>query len=124
MPSSSLSDFFQNVRRSISEDGNGLTDMELLNQFLDQRDSSALAALVRRHSSMVWGVCLRTLRHQQQAEDAFQATFLVLVRKAGSIQDKEKLANWLFGVAYQTAIRLRAFMIKQGVREKQVAEMP
>jgi RNA polymerase sigma factor (sigma-70 family) len=124
MPSSSLSDFFQNVRRSISGDGTGLTDGELLNLFLEQRDASALAALIRRHGSMVWGVCLRALRNEADAEDAFQATFLVLVRKAGSIQDKEKVANWLFGVAYQTAVRLRAIMIKQGVREKQVAEMP
>src|SRR5437762_4471947 len=73
---------------------------------------------------MVWGVCRRVLRNYHDAEDAFQATFLVLVRRAASIAAPELLANWLYGVAHQTALKGRATVAKRNVREKQVTEMP
>ena len=105
-------------------DGAGLTDGELLTRFLSSRDDAALAALVRRHGPMVWGVCCRLLRSHHDAEDAFQATFLVLVQKAATLPDKETVGNWLYGVAHQTAVRMRATAAKRGVRERQVAVMP
>src|SRR4051794_3402794 len=100
-----------------------MTDGELLTRFLSGRDDDALAALVGRHGPMVWGVCCRLLAHHD-AEDAFQATFLVLVRKANALPDPETVGNWLYGVARQTAVRMRAMVAKRGVREQQVAVMP
>jgi RNA polymerase sigma factor (sigma-70 family) len=102
----------------------GGSDGELLTRFLNHRDNDALAALVHRHAPMVWGVCRRLLRSPHDAEDAFQATFLVLVRKATTVMPREMVGNWLYGVAHQTAVRLRATAAKRGVREIQMMEMP
>src|SRR5262245_51176791 len=93
--------------KAVLRDGAGLTDGQLLEAFLTLRDEAALAALVRRNGSMVWGVCRRALRNHHDAEDAFQATFLVLVRKADSVVPREMVANWLYGVARQTALKAR-----------------
>jgi len=79
------------------------TDRELLDRFVAHRDEGAVSALVQRYGPLVLGVCRRVLRNHQDAEDAFQATFLVLLHKARSIADPELLANWLYGVAYFTA---------------------
>jgi RNA polymerase sigma factor (sigma-70 family) len=105
-------------------DGAGLTDGQLLEGYISNRDEGALAALVGRHAPMVWGVCRRVLRHHQDAEDAFQATFLVFVRKATSIASPELLASWLYGVAYQTALNARTTVARRRARERQVAQMP
>jgi RNA polymerase sigma factor (sigma-70 family) len=104
--------------------GDGMTDGELVNRFLSHQDDAAIAALVRRHGPMVWGVCRRLLRSHHDAEDAFQATFLVLVRKAATLPNRETVGNWLYGVAHQTAVRMRAMVAKRGVRERQVTVMP
>src|SRR5437762_12727778 len=77
----------EHIRRVV-DDGAGLRDGELLGRYVDRRDEAALAALVNRHGPMVWGVCRRLLGHHD-AEDAFQATFIVLVRKASSIAHGE-----------------------------------
>jgi RNA polymerase sigma factor (sigma-70 family) len=98
------------------------TDAELLAHFLGGR-GEALAALVERHAPMVWGVCRRLVPNHHDAEDAFQAAFLVLVRKASGVP-RHAVANWLYGVARQTAIRARATAAKRGRREAQVATMP
>ncbi len=83
------------------------SDRALLGRFADVRDDRAFAELVARHGPMVLGVCRRVLRHATDAEDAFQATFLVLVRKAGAVRDPERLGPWLYGVAWRTANKLR-----------------
>ncbi len=105
-------------------DDSEMTDGQLLECFLTRRDEAAFEALVRRHGPMVLGVCRRVLRHPQDAEDAFQATFLVLVRKAASISQRELLGNWLYGVAYRTALDARAAATWRRTRERQVSPMP
>src|SRR5213078_4387522 len=125
MATGQLNGVIQHLRRAmLLRDGAGLTDGQLLEDYISRRDEAALAALVQRHGPMVWGVCRRILSNYHDAEDAFQATFLVLVRRAASIASPELLANWLYGVAHQTALKARATVAKRKVRERQVTEMP
>jgi RNA polymerase sigma factor (sigma-70 family) len=125
MATSELYRAIQTLRGStLPHEGAGLTDGQLLECYVVSREESAFAALVRRHGPMVWGVCRRVLRSHQDAEDAFQATFLVLVRKAASVVPRELVANWLYGVAHQTALKARATGARRRTREKQVKAMP
>jgi RNA polymerase sigma factor (sigma-70 family) len=125
MATSQVSEVIQHLRRAVLlREGAGLTDGQLLEDFISRRDEAALAVLVRRHGPMVWGVCRRVLSNYHDAEDAFQATFLVLVRKASSIASRELLANWLYGVAHQTALNARGAAARRRARERQVTEMP
>jgi RNA polymerase sigma factor (sigma-70 family) len=125
MATGQTSEVIQHLRRTVLlRDGAGLTDGQLLEDFLNRRDEAAMEVLVRRHGPMVWGVCRRVLRDHHDAEDAFQATFLVLVRKAASIASRELLATWLYGVAHQTALKARATVAKRKGRERQVTVMP
>src|ERR1700722_16311704 len=124
MPTSPLKLVIRQLRAATERDGAGRTDGELLTRFLSHRDNDALAALVHRPAPMVWGVCRRLLRSPHDAEDALQATFLVLVRKAATVMPREMVGNWLFGVAHQTAVRLRATAAKRSVREMQMMDMP
>src|SRR5579872_2148586 len=94
-----------------------LTDRQLVELFADRGDEEAFATLVRRHGSMVLGVCRRILRHEQDAEDVFQAVFLVLSRKASGLSKKEAVGPWLFGVAYRLALRARQKGRKRQERE-------
>src|SRR5215831_324958 len=96
------------------------TDNELLKRFLANRDENAFEALVRRHGPMVLALCRRILRDPLDAEDAFQATFLVFVRKAASIARRELLGNWLYGVAFRTARAARAAGARRRAKERQV----
>jgi RNA polymerase sigma factor (sigma-70 family) len=125
MAASGIGPIIRHLRRSLlRHDEAGMTDGQLLGQFVTHRNEAAFEALVRRHGPMVLGVCRRLLRDPHDAEDAFQATFLVLARKAASVSPPEMVGNWLYGVARTTAIRARAANAKRRVRERQVADMP
>src|SRR6516225_9748530 len=116
-----MADVLQHFRKAaLRRDGAGLTDGQLLERFLANQDEAAFEALVRRHGPMVLGVCRRVLRDSHDAEDAFQATFLVLARKAASVSPRERVGNWLYGVAHTTAVRARATNARRRLRERQV----
>jgi RNA polymerase sigma factor (sigma-70 family) len=100
------------------------TDAQLLGRFVARRDEAAFEALVGRHGPMVWGVCRRLLHHPEDAEDAFQATFLVLVRKAPSLRQPQLLGSWLYGVACRTAARAKVEAAKRRAQETRAAERP
>jgi RNA polymerase sigma factor (sigma-70 family) len=113
------------LRRAVlRQDGAGWTDGQLLASFINQKDEAAFEALVHRHGPMVFGVCRRVIGHHHDAEDAFQATFLVLARKASSVRPRERVANWLHGVALRTAMKAKAVRAKRRGREKQLTAMP
>ena len=104
----------------------GLTDGQLLEQFLERKDQeseAAFAALMALHSSMVWNVCRGVLPDSHAAEDAFQATFLLLVRKAGSIRRREALGSWLHGVARRVAVRAKADASRRRLHEGENARL-
>src|SRR5438270_7732078 len=124
MVTSQVGKVVQYLRRAVLlQEGAVLTDGQLLGCFIEHRDEAAFAALVRRHGPMVWGVCRRLL-NQHDAEDAFQATFLVLVRRAASVVPRERVANWLYGVAHQTALKARATAARRRGRERPAARVP
>jgi RNA polymerase sigma factor (sigma-70 family) len=113
----------RHVRRvAFLHDGAGMTDGQLLDRFLAHADETAFEVLMRRHGPMVLGVCRRVLANPHDAEDAFQATFLVLVRKAASITRRELVGNWLYGAAYRAALEAKA--ARRRSRERQVSPMP
>src|SRR5439155_3885904 len=115
----------QHLRRAtLLRDGAGLTDGQLLTDYIRRRDEAALAALVRRHGPMVWGVCRRVLSRYHDAEDVFQATFLVLVRRAATVAPRSMLANWLYGVAHRAALQARRTIARRKAREEQRTPMP
>lgn len=101
-----------------------MTDGQLLESFVSRKDEAAFEALVLRHGPMVLGVCRRILGGSHDAEDAFQAVFLVLVRKAASIVPRELVANWLHGVAFRTANKARVMKATRRAREMHVRERP
>jgi RNA polymerase sigma factor (sigma-70 family) len=120
-----LNGFMQRLRRAaLRGEGTEPSDVELLGEFVSGRDQAAFEALVRRHGPMVWGVCRRVLPNEADAEDAFQATFLVLVRKAGSITARALVGSWLYRVAYHTALKARAMSHTRRAKERQAADRP
>ncbi len=100
----------------------GLGEGALLDRFVAGGDGEAFEALMARHGPMVLGVCRRVLDDPSDVEDAFQATFLVLVQKAGSLRDRELLANWLYGVAHRVAARVRSGTYRRRARERSGGE--
>lgn len=109
-----------NSHRSLTASGIE-SDRQLLFRFL-AGDEAAFAELVQRHAGLVMGVCRRVLRHATDAEDAFQATFLVLARKAGSLNWQESIAGWLHDTARRTSLKLRGSTARRRVVEQQAAE--
>jgi RNA polymerase sigma factor (sigma-70 family) len=99
------------------------SDGQLLERFIARRDEAAFTALLRRHGPLVWGVCRRILARTQDAEDAFQATWLVLVRKADSIGKRESVRSWLYGVAQRVAVRARATQRRQAASDSLLADV-
>lgn len=99
-------------------------DAELLRAVAGHRDAGAFAEVVRRHGPMVLGVCRRVLRESADADDAFQATFLVLFRKAGGLKQPDRLAGWLHQVAFRTSRKLRAIRSVRRSREKELSDLP
>ena len=125
MTSSRMNGVLRHLQRAvIRRDGAGLTDGQLLDGFLTDGEEAAFEALVRRHGPMVLGVCQRVLANPHDAEDAFQATFLVFVRKAASIAQRGLLSNWRYGTAYRTALEARSTRLRRRAREKTVRVMP
>jgi RNA polymerase sigma factor (sigma-70 family) len=118
MADATLSSVLRHVRRLSGAAGDaGPPDGELLHSFLCRQDADAFAALVRRHGPMVLHLCRRVLHHHQDAEDAFQATFLVLARKAASVRNRPGLAGWLHGAAYRTALALKRSAARRRAHE-------
>ena len=100
-----------------------LTDRQLLDSLINRQDPVATEVLLRRHGPMVWGVCKRILGNHHDAEDAYQATFLLLVQKATSITCRDKVGNWLYGTARQTALHAMAARVKRQRREIQQVQI-
>src|SRR5262245_6033274 len=99
------SPILQLLRRLVEEEGvRQLSDQHLLQQFREHRDEAAFGTLLRRHGQMVLDVCRGVLSNEADAEEAFQATFLILARKASSIRKTESVGSWLHGVAYRTSL--------------------
>jgi RNA polymerase sigma factor (sigma-70 family) len=125
MPGGQLGALIHFVRRMGDPAGlRHLADQELLERFAERCDGAAFAAILRRHGPLVWGVCHSILHHSHDAEDVFQATFLVLVRKARSIRKRGSLGSWLHGTAYRIAVRARVAARRRQACSLQESVMP
>jgi RNA polymerase sigma factor (sigma-70 family) len=112
------------LSRLVEAQSERLTDGQLLNRFAATRDEGAFAALVHRHGPLVYGVCRNILRHEHDAEDAFQATFLVLARRAGAIREYRAIGSWLHRVAYRVSMKARTGAERRRRREDRPARPP
>lgn len=118
-PLNALLEYLRALSGAVAED----SDVRLLQRFLAHRDEASFAGLLRRHGPMVLGVCQRILGDDADAEDAFQATFLVLIRKAASIRRHESLGSWLHGVALRVARQARLNAARRRGHERQAPAM-
>src|SRR5262249_12646306 len=116
------SPILQSIRRAVKDERvRQLSDQSLIQQFCEQRDEAAFATLLYRHGPMVLGVCRSVLPNETDAEDAFQATFLILARKAASIRKAASVGSWLHGVAHRTALKA---WTQSATREKNEVRAP
>lgn len=113
-PLAGVVSFLQNVRGAGMND---LSDADLLERSMSDQATGSFDALMRRYSRLVWSVCRRVAHDPHDAEDAFQATFLVLVRKAAEIDRRRSLGSWLWGVAYRAALKANAQAARRRTRE-------
>jgi RNA polymerase sigma factor (sigma-70 family) len=120
---SGLNKVLEHLHQALGPPGGDPADGQLLGWFAANRDEAAFAALVRRHGPMVLGTCRRVLGHAQDAEDAFQATFLLLAQKASAVR-RDAVAGWLHGVARRVALEARSARARRQLRERQVDELP
>jgi RNA polymerase sigma factor (sigma-70 family) len=114
-----LSRVLDDLQQTIGPADSGESDARLMERFICHADGQAFASLLRRHGPMVYGVCRRVLDNADDAEDVFQATFLVLVRKARSLRSLASVGSWLYGVAYRTALEARRAMARRRAKEAQ-----
>src|SRR5206468_1992456 len=119
-----LTNALRRLRAGLEGHGAGRTDGELLRAFLRRHDEDAFAALVHRHGPMVLGVCRRVLRHEQDAEDAFQAAFLVLARRAPAIRQRQSVGGYLHEIAYRLALKARAAAARRRARDQEAVSPP
>jgi RNA polymerase sigma factor (sigma-70 family) len=125
VPKTTLGDMVQYFRNACEvQRSRDLTDADLLRRFLAEREGAAFAVLMQRHGPMVLGLCKRILGDLHSAEDAFQATFMVLVRRAASLRCTGSLGNWLYAAAKRIALKARARAIARQRLERRVEIMP
>jgi DNA-directed RNA polymerase specialized sigma24 family protein len=125
MPQTTLAELLRYLPASFAVHGSrDLSDGELLDRFLDQREEAAFGALLQRHGPMVLGVCQRVLGDAHLAEDSFQATFMVLVRRAATIGRQSPLGGWLYAVAQRIALKSRAQAAARRSMERRSTVMP
>jgi RNA polymerase sigma factor (sigma-70 family) len=125
MSQSQAGSLLRQIRRMLRGQAHGEpADAELLRRYAATRDEAAFTDLLRRHAGLVWGVCRRLLPQEQDAEDAFQATFLVLAEKAGSIRRGQSVGSWLYGVAHRIAVRARQQERRRREQEARTGSAP
>jgi RNA polymerase sigma factor (sigma-70 family) len=125
MAAGQMNKAIEHVRSILAkQDVAGMTDGDLVERYLHRQDETAFEALMQRHGPMVMGVCRRVLGNSHDAEDAFQATFLLLVRKGASLRSPGLVGNWLYGVAHRTALEAKRMALKRRIREAAVTPRP
>lgn len=121
MANGSQNHVLEHLRKLVG--GDSRSDQELVERFIAHHENAVFATLLQRHGPLVLGVCERVLNHREDAEDAFQATFLVLARQARSIRKYQSLGSWLYGVAYRLSLKLKAAAARRSFHERRAVAM-